>query len=144
MNTYWFLELESLAVQRASPPNCKLEGHEAGRCPAHKFPPVPRLSGSDHNQLDGTMPPAASQATDQQWCPARPTPSQAAGSPAEWTDTQRTKIINSEPVEGMLPRSGDTTSHFSSLANWPCELGKVRPSTCLDLGPIIYKVRPLN
>lgn len=38
MNTYWFLELESLAVQRASPPNRKLKDHDTGRCPAHKFP----------------------------------------------------------------------------------------------------------
>lgn len=57
----------------------------------------------------------------------------------EQVDTRCSKIINSEPVEGELPRSKDKTFHLSSLANWPYELGKVRSSNILDLSFIIYK-----
>lgn len=115
-----------------------------------KFPPALHSQEvtTTCNQLDGTNSSGGNyQAMGQQQYQKciQPYPSLwESAVQLRWPATQYSKIINREPGEAELPRSGDVISHLSSLANWPYELGKVTPSTSLDPGYIIYKVRWLN
>lgn len=126
--------------------NLKVMRDAVVSCPF--IPPSTSAPGKPQSAINWTAPRLqqwASQGTGRGASNASgPAPPPAASSPAGAAGHLAHKDNEQRAVGRTLPRSGDAASHFSSLANWPYELGKVRPFTSVDVSLIIYKVRWLN